>query len=81
MIPEDAHASLQYGQAMHLALKAYFDGVRAGRPPDEEEVIACFLDEFAKTGIAEDEQRAPLRAGRPRPVDQLSALPLRAARR
>ena len=56
-IPEDPHASMQYGQAMHLALKAYFDGVRAGRPPGEEDVIACFLDEFAKTSIAEDEQR------------------------
>jgi RecB family exonuclease len=42
---------------MHLALKAYFDGVRAGRPPSETEVVACFLDEFAKTSIAETEQR------------------------
>ena len=35
-LPEEAAAALQYGSAMHLALKAYFDGVRAGRPPDEE---------------------------------------------
>ena len=42
---------------MHQALKAYFDGVKAGRPPDEETVIACFLDEFGKAVIAEDEQR------------------------
>ena len=33
---------------MHLALKAYFDGVRAGRPLDEDSVIDCFLDEFGK---------------------------------
>jgi len=29
-LPEDASAPLQFGSAMHLALKAYFDGVRAG---------------------------------------------------
>jgi len=48
---------MQFGAAMHVALKAHFDGVRAGRPPDEEAVIACFLDEFAKTKIEEDIQR------------------------
>jgi ATP-dependent DNA helicase UvrD/PcrA len=57
MIPEEAHARLQYGQSMHLALKAYFDGVQAGRPPGTEAVVACFLDEFAKAKIAEEEQR------------------------
>ena len=56
-LPEDATAALQFGSAMHLALKAYFDGVRAGRPPDEETVIACFLDEFAKARIDEPLQR------------------------
>ncbi len=56
-LPEDASAALQFGSAMHLALKAYFDGVRAGRPPDEETVVACFLDEFAKTKIDEPLQR------------------------
>jgi DNA helicase-2/ATP-dependent DNA helicase PcrA len=57
-LPEDATAALQFGNAMHLALKAYFDGVRAGRPPDEETVVACFLDEFAKATIDEPLQRA-----------------------
>jgi len=56
-LPEDATAPLQFGNAMHLALKAYFDGVRAGRPPDEQTVIACFLDEFAKASIGEAFQR------------------------
>ena len=56
-IPERATAALQYGNAMHQALKAYFDGAKAGRPPDEETVIACFLDEFGKAVIPEDEQR------------------------
>ena len=56
-IPEEPVARMQFGSAMHLAIKAYFDGVRAGRPPDEETVIACFLDEFSKTKIEEDVQR------------------------
>ena len=42
---------------MHLALKAYFDGVRAGRTPDEQTLIACFLDEFSKAKIDEPLQR------------------------
>ena len=54
-IPEEPVARMQFGAAMHLAIKAYFDGVRAGRPPDEETVIACFLDEFSKTKIDEDD--------------------------
>ncbi len=48
---------LQFGNAMHAALKAYFDGVRAGRAPDEETVIAVFLDEFSKAKIDEPLQR------------------------
>ena len=56
-IPEEPAAMMQFGSAMHLALKAYFDGVRAGRPPDEEAVIACFRDEFGKAKIEEDAQR------------------------
>ncbi|MDR3746558.1 MAG: ATP-dependent DNA helicase [Acidobacteriota bacterium] len=56
-IPERASAALQYGNAMHQALKAYFDGVKAGRAQDEATVVACFLDEFGKASIVEDEQR------------------------
>ncbi len=56
-IPEEPAARMQFGAAMHLAIKAHFDGVRAGRPLDEETVIHCFLDEFSKTKIDEDFQR------------------------
>jgi len=56
-IPEQPAAMMQFGSAMHLALKAYFDGVRAGHPPDEETVVACFRDEFSKAKIEEDAQR------------------------
>ncbi len=56
-IPEEPAAMLQFGSAMHLVLKAYFDGVRAGQPPDEETVIACFRDEFGKAKIDDEAQR------------------------
>jgi DNA helicase II / ATP-dependent DNA helicase PcrA len=56
-IPEQPAARMQFGAAMHSAVKAYFDGVRAGRPPDEETVIACFLDEFSKAKVEEEIQR------------------------
>ncbi len=56
-LPEDASAALQFGNSMHLALKAFFDGMRAGRTPDEPTLIACFLDEFAKARIDEPLQR------------------------
>ena len=70
-LPEEASAALQFGSAMHLALKAYFDGVRAGHSPDEETVIACFLDELTKSKIDEPLQRQMYeKDGR----DQLTAL-------
>jgi RecB family exonuclease len=56
-LPEEPSAALQFGSAMHLALKAYFDGVCAGRPPDEETVMACFFDELSKAKIDEPLQR------------------------
>jgi len=56
-LPEDASAPLQFGSAVHLSLKAYFDGVRAGRPLDEPAVIDCFLDEFGKAKIDDEVQR------------------------
>src|SRR5208283_3842624 len=57
LIPEEPAARMQFGFAMHVAIKAYFDGVRAGRPPDDETVIACFLDEFSKAKVEEEVQR------------------------
>ncbi len=56
-IPAEPAASLQFGGAMHLALKAYFDGIAVGRPPSEDDVIRCFLDEFGKAKIEEELQR------------------------
>ncbi|MGC2112603.1 MAG: ATP-dependent DNA helicase [Candidatus Korobacteraceae bacterium] len=56
-LPEEPSAALQLGSAVHAALKAYFDGVKAGRAPDEDTVIACFLDELSKAKFDDPVQR------------------------
>jgi len=56
-IPEESHAALQYGSAMHLALRHYYDAVRFDRPANAPDVIQVFRDEFAKAVIPDDYQR------------------------
>jgi DNA helicase-2/ATP-dependent DNA helicase PcrA len=56
-IPEESHAALQYGGAMHLALRHYFDAVRFERPATAAETIKIFCDEFAQADIPDDYQR------------------------
>ncbi len=56
-LPEEPGANIQFGAAMHLALKAHFDAVRKGRPMQNEEVVSYFLDEFAKSKIEDPVQR------------------------
>jgi DNA helicase-2/ATP-dependent DNA helicase PcrA len=56
-LPEEPRANMQFGSAMHLALKAHFDAVSKGRPMQNEEVVGYFLEEFAKSKIEEPVQR------------------------
>jgi RecB family exonuclease len=56
-IPEESHAALQYGGAMHLALRHYFDAVRFERPAMVVDVIRIFREEFAKAVIPDAYQR------------------------
>ena len=56
-IPEESHAALQYGAAMHLALRHYYDAVRFGKLAPAAEVVRVFRDEFAKSVIPDDYQR------------------------
>jgi DNA helicase-2/ATP-dependent DNA helicase PcrA len=56
-IPGEIPAATQYGAAMHLALRHYYDGVRFGRPASAAEVIAVFQEEFAKAVIEDPYQR------------------------
>jgi len=56
-LPEEPGANMQFGSAMHLALKAHFDAVRKERPMRREEVVSYFLDEFAKAKLEDPVQR------------------------
>ena len=56
-LPEEPGANMQFGSAMHLALLAYFDAVRKGRPMSVEEVVNYFLGEFRKAKIDDPVQR------------------------
>jgi superfamily I DNA/RNA helicase/RecB family exonuclease len=50
-LPHKAPAALHYGGAMHLALRAYYDSVRAGRPLAEDALIDLFRANLAAAGI------------------------------
>ena len=56
-IPEESHAALQYGGAMHLALRHYYDAIRFAKPATPSEVIQIFQQEFAKAVIPDAYQR------------------------
>jgi|HubBroStandDraft_4_1064222.scaffolds.fasta_scaffold01366_4 DNA helicase-2/ATP-dependent DNA helicase PcrA len=56
-LPEEAGANMQFGSAMHLALKVYFDAERMGRPTPVDDVVSYFLDEFGKAKIEDPVQR------------------------
>ena len=56
-LPEEPAANMQFGSAMHLALLAYFDSVRKGRPMSVAEVVCYFRDEFQKAKIDDSVQR------------------------
>ncbi len=56
-IPEELHAAMLYGGAMHLALRHYYDAIRFQRPATAAEVVQIFRDEFAKAVVNDDYQR------------------------
>ena len=48
-LPGEIGAHMQYGAAIHIAMKAYFDAVRVGRTIDEAALLASFDEEMTKT--------------------------------
>ena len=56
-LPEEPKANLQFGSAMHLALRAYFAALCLGRDMSADEVVGYFLDEFKKAKIDDPTQR------------------------
>jgi DNA helicase II / ATP-dependent DNA helicase PcrA len=49
-------AAMQYGAAMHRALKTYFDSVQLERPKSDDELIEIFRQDLADARIQEEYQ-------------------------
>jgi DNA helicase-2/ATP-dependent DNA helicase PcrA len=56
-LPEEPSAALQYGSAMHTALKDFYDAAKQGRRRTAEETVEIFMRLFESAKIEEDLQR------------------------
>ena len=56
-LPEEPSAALQYGAAMHSALKDFYDAAMRGIGRTAEETVEIFLREFEQAKIEEELQR------------------------
>jgi DNA helicase-2/ATP-dependent DNA helicase PcrA len=55
-IPGETTAALQYGAAVHLALKGFYDAVMVGRKPTLEALLQNFADSMDSAAIADPHQ-------------------------
>lgn len=55
-IPGEASAAMQYGGAMHLVLKTYYDSIRLGREMAERDLIELFKNTLREARIPENYQ-------------------------
>ena len=55
-IPGETTAALQYGAAVHLALKGYYDAVVAGRKPTLDDLLQSFADSMDSAKIDDAHQ-------------------------
>ncbi|HLK34711.1 MAG TPA: ATP-dependent DNA helicase, partial [Terriglobales bacterium] len=56
-IPGEISASLQFGQAIHLALADYFEAIRLGRPRTPEQLLQVFEQALADLPFDDAHQR------------------------
>jgi DNA helicase II / ATP-dependent DNA helicase PcrA len=56
-LPAELPAAVQYGAAIHTALKDYYDALIQGRPRSEEQLLALFRTKFEEYSIPEELQR------------------------
>ncbi len=56
-IPGETPAAVQYGAAMHTALRHYYDARRTRRLVTAQDVVRIFQDEFGKASIEDPYQR------------------------
>ena len=57
MIPGEAAANLQFGNAIHTVLKDYYDALRAGRPMSVEALLDSFREALQGSGMQDEVQR------------------------
>jgi DNA helicase-2/ATP-dependent DNA helicase PcrA len=55
-IPSEVPGAMQYGAAMHLVLKSYYESVRAGRELSEDRLIELFQIDIHNAGIQDHYQ-------------------------
>jgi DNA helicase-2/ATP-dependent DNA helicase PcrA len=55
-IPGEVPAAMQYGASIHRVLRAYYDGLRFGRPMSDEALLQFFRDDLAQARIEEPYQ-------------------------
>src|SRR5881394_1142484 len=53
-LPAELPAAVQYGAAIHTALKDYYDALMQGRPRSEEQLLALFWTKFEEYSIPEE---------------------------
>ncbi len=56
-LPGEAAAQMQFGNAMHAALRDYYESVRAGRAKTPEAVLECFRVDLAERHFDDPYQR------------------------
>jgi len=56
-LPAELPAAVQYGAAIHTALKDYYDALMQGRPRSQEQLLALFRTKFEEYSIPEELQR------------------------
>jgi len=56
-VPGEVAAQMQYGHLIHTLLRDYYESLRAGRPKNEDEVLALLREGLADAGFADPVQR------------------------
>ena len=56
-LPEEPAAAMQFGSVMHSVLRNYYEAQRAGRPQNDDQVMAVFRSLLEQAKIADPDQR------------------------
>lgn len=56
-LPGEPFPAMHFGNAVHTALRAYYDALRAGRPLTREALLQCFSDALSDMSFDDELQR------------------------